>query len=1136
MKIRALMLLVFLLGFSLVAPAQTSRGTVSGIVTDPTGAVIAGAQVTLTNDQTSLSRTSTTNDEGFYRFDAVDLGTYTVKVTAPNFGELTKTGVTVQANQTADVTAQLAPAGQQVTVDVTSEATAILQTEAPVRGGNIETRQVTELPFAGRNPVALALTLPGVSTNRFGFGVGTFSVNGGRGRSNNFLIDGTENNDISVAGQAFQITNPDAVQEVSVQTSNYDAEFGRAGGAVVNTITKSGGNEFHGTLAFLYDTTHDDAITNTQALDPGIALRGHPPYGTEQWYSGTVGGPLYLPHFGEGKPIFGYHGENKTFFFIAFQDQRQASNTTTTITTLSPAGRARLRSLFPAGTNGNVDTYLGLTQGTDATSQFFNVALGAATAGGVDRGDIQFGSAVTQFAQRYVEPQFQIRIDHKIGDNDQFSARYLFDDQLAPVGGATLGLPGFTTSAANRFQNLLFSETHVFSPNVTNELRIAYNRITIGFPLDPPNPLGLSLPSITISGVTNLSGRTTNLGIQTNLPQGRFANNYVLQDTMTYIRGDHTFRFGLDILNQRSKQFAPIIERGSLTYQASTATPATGFANFVDNFGGSGGTANRDFGSPVYYPFLIRQAYFLQDRWKVTEALTLTLGVRYERFGQAINTLRTAAFTGLFNVDPVTLQGPYSQPSKVAPDNNNFAPTFGIAYSPSFTEGVMGRIFGDKKSVIRAGYQIGYDSFFNNIASNAATSSPNVVATTFTSPNTGRGTANFSSAFPATPRRLSPADAQTLADPNLVNPYYQRWSLGIQRALPFNLLLDLSYVGSKGTKLYLNEDRNPLVPAALRVTPAAFTTAPAGIVGVPTLRLDNLQGGRTIRSNSGSSTYHSGQVDVIRRFSDGFMMRGNYTWSKLIDNGSEVFASTGLINSSLAIIPVILGGERNERALSLFDRTHHASITFVYSIPFMSEQRGALGRLLGGWEISGVQTWETGVPFTVANGADSNGFGGNNDRPDFNPAGQRGVRAVPAVATATLNPCSVAIGATFYRNPDAGNVCINPANAEFIGLLAGIGRTGTLGRNTQRTAGRNNLDFNILKRLRLSETTRLEFRAEFYNIFNHPQYGTGSVSPFSPGGAGPSATVLTSPAGAFLNNQTGDGGGRVVRYQVKFVF
>ena len=1108
MKIKAVLCLFALLCLSLTAFAQTSRGTVSGTITDQTGAVISGANVVLTNTATTVSRSTVANSEGFYRFDAVDLGTYTIKVSAAGFGAITKSNLVVSANLTSTIDAQLSPGTQEVSVDVTAESGALIQTEAPVRGGNIDSTRITELPIATRNPVSLALTLPGVSTNRFGFGVGTFSVNGGRGRSNNFLIDGTENNDISVAGQGFQIKNPDAVQEVSVQTSNYDAEFGRAGGAVVNTITKAGTNQFHGTASWQYDSTRDDALTNTQSLDPNLRLRGYPPYGTEHYFAGTLGGPVKIPGL--------YDGKDRTFFFGAYQNQRQASNTVTSVLVPSAAGRATLRQLFAQGANARVDQLLNVTDGAVGVANLTKIALGN------NRPDVEFGQAVTAFAQSYVEPQYQVRIDHKISEKSQFSGRYLFADQNAPIGGATLGLPGFTTSQANRFQNVLLSETHVFSPSITNELRLSYNRIALGFPLDPTSQLALTLPSITIAGITNAQGIGWNFGIQTNLPQGRIANNYVIQDTMTYIKSNHTFRFGLDLLKQRSRQFAPIIERGQLVYSAGGGF--TGLANYIDDFGGAGpgtGSANRDFGSPGYYPELFRQAYFFQDRWRVNEALTLTLGVRYENFGNPINSIRTAAFTGLFNVNPVTLQGPYSQPSKVANDNNNWAPTIGIAYSPSFTSGVLGRVFGDRKSVIRSGYQIGYDSFFNNIASNAATSAPNVVATqTISSVTTAnpRGLANLSNSLPTQARPLSPFDAQTLADPNLVNPYYQRWSLGIQRELPGKLMVDASYVGSKGTKLFMNEDRNPLVPTALQVTPAGYTGTRSG-------RLDNLQGGRTIRSNSGGSIYHAGQLSVSRRFSSGLALTGGYTWSKLIDNNSEIFASTGLSNGSLSIIPHFFGGERNERAVSLFDRTHRAVFTYVYDLPFMRDQKGVLGQIAGGWQLSGITTFETGVPFTVANGADSNGFGGNNDRPDFNPLGQKGVRAVPN-----------ATSPTGYVNPDANNAPIDPKTAQYIALAAGSNRTGTAGRNTERTRGVNNFDFTVQKQFRLTERANLQFRTEFFNLFNHPQYGSLSISPFAPATAGPSANVITTPSGQFLQPQFGDGGGRVIRYLMKLTF
>ncbi|HEX9002253.1 MAG TPA: carboxypeptidase regulatory-like domain-containing protein, partial [Blastocatellia bacterium] len=383
MKFKAVLFALALFSLSLTAFAQTSRGTVSGTVTDATGAVITGASVELTNTATSVTRSTVTNGEGYYRFDAVDLGTYTIKFNATGFGSINKSNVVVSANLTSTVDTQLAPGTQELSVDVTAESGALLQTEAPVRGGNIDSTRITELPIATRNPVSLALTLPGVSSNRFGFGVGTFSVNGGRGRSNNFLIDGTENNDISIAGQGFQIKNPDAVQEVSVQTSNYDAEFGRAGGAVVNTITKSGGNQYHGTASWQYDSTRDDALTNTQSLDPGIKARGYAPYGTEHVFAGTFGGPVRIPKL--------YDGKDRTFFFASYQNQRQASNSTATVTVPTAAGRTALRSLAAQGVNPRLDSLLEVTNGALGVANPFDVALGNG------RPNIQFGTAVTAF-------------------------------------------------------------------------------------------------------------------------------------------------------------------------------------------------------------------------------------------------------------------------------------------------------------------------------------------------------------------------------------------------------------------------------------------------------------------------------------------------------------------------------------------------------------------------------------------------------------------------------------------------------------------------------------------------------------------------------------------------------------------
>ncbi|MBI4906319.1 MAG: TonB-dependent receptor [Acidobacteria bacterium] len=1091
--------------------AQTSRGTVSGFVSDPTAAAIAGAKVELKSLSTGVNRETTTNESGIYRFDAVDLGAYEVTVSSPGFQQLKTQSFEVVAGQIRTIDARLEVGEQKNVIQVSAEA-AQLQVEAPVRGANLDTTSIASLPFASRNPVSLALTVPGVSSNRAGFGVNTFVVNGARGRSNNFLIDGTENNDISVAGQAFQIKNVDAIQEVNVQTSNFDSEFGRAGGGVVNVITKGGTNAFHGTASFLLDVTNDDATTLTQSLSDDVKKRGKPLPGTDWWASGTIGGPIV---------------RNRLFFFQSFQDERQHASGLTDVIVPSAAGRSTLNSLFPKGRNPRVDLYNEVTSAYNGVANLFTQALGNG------RPDIEFGTSTIPYPQTYRDWQSTTRIDYALSPRNQISGRYLIETTPQPIGA--INFPGFITTQLNRYQNALVSWTRVVSPTLTNELRLPYNRITLAFPIDPSNPLGKTLPLYNIAGLNGSGigrGIAGTFGVQTNLPQGRIANNYDVQDTVSWVKGVHSFRFGTELLRQRSRQFAPIVERGALAYQTSTGY--SGFANFVDDFGGSNGTSQRDFGNPAYYPNLFRQSYFIQDRWRLRKSVTLTLGLRYENFGVPVNTLRTPAYEGIFNVDPVNFTGPFSNANKVNADNNNFAPAFGLAWNPSSDSGILGWLLGNQKTVIRTGYQLGYDSFFNNIASNAATSSPNVVATLTTSAVTAalpRGTANFSQSLPTVPRALTPLDSQALVLKNLRNPYYQRWSFGIQRELRRNVVLDVSYVGSKGTKLFATEQFNPLVPSSLRVTPANVASIPASrLVG----RLDPLSGSRNIRTNNGSSIYNALQTNLSKRYSSGLSFNVAYTYSKLIDYGSEIFANSNAAAS--AVVPSVLGGLPRERGVSLFDRTHRFVTTYSYDLPFLKSQKNLAGRALGGWTVMGVYSHETGTPVTVTNGLDADGIDGANDRPNFNPSGQPGVRAIPGNSP------------TGYINPDLpGRPAIDPSTAQYIALPANSstvtpGVTGNLGRNTFRSGPTNNWDVNFQKGVKITERFQAQFRAEFYNFFNHPQRGIGSVSPFSPGyvnGPGnstPSGSVANSPAGQFLNLGVLDGGGRVVRYQLKFLF
>jgi hypothetical protein len=1076
--------------------AQTSRGTVSGLVTDPTAAAVPAATVSLRHTQTGVTRSTSTNEAGLYRFDAVDLGPYEVTVNAPGFKQHVTRGFEVQAGQVATVDARLELGEAQAVVEVVENAI-LLQAEAPVRGGNLSTTQITELPIPVRNPTELALTLPGVSSNRFGRGSRTYVVNGGRNRSNNFLLDGTENNDISVAGQGFELTNPDAVQEVHVQTSNFDSEFGRAGGAVLNVVTKSGANEYHGAVSYLGDATYDDAITNLQSLSPDVQKRGHPLPGTDQWFSGAVGGRLI---------------RDRTFFFGSYQERRQQSQSSNAVTALSARGRATLNALFPRGANPHADLFNDVSkEAGDATSQFFPLALGNG------RPDLEFGTVVFAYPQTRTDRQWVNRFDHRLSDRDQLSVRYATDRDNQPVGGETTSFPGFFTSARNTYHNALIAETHVFSPSFTNELRLSYNRIALEFPLNPSNPLGNTIPEYRIDGIT--ADNVFGIGVRSIFPQGRIANNYVLQDTVTRLRGRHTLRSGFDLLSQRSKQFAPIVERGRLTYRASTGF--SGFANFLDDFGGVSGGADKTFGDPAYYPELFRQAYFVQDRWRLSDSLTVTLGLRYENFGTPVNSIRTAAWTGLFNIDPVTFDGPYRLPNKVRPDRNNFSPMVGVAWSPL------------RQTVFRAGYGIGYDSFFNNIASNAQASAPNVVntsAVSLVSAANPRGLAGVSRAIPTTPREVVPADNQTLVPGNLVNPYYQRWSAGIQRELPGNMLVDVSYVGSKGTKLFLTEQLNPTVPSALRVIPQTNPPIPASRLQP---RLDALQGSRIIRTNGGDSNYHGAQLLLTRRLSRGLSGTAAYTWSKFIDNGADVFLTAQVNQTQNPAVPAFFaGGLRFDRSVSFFDRTHRAVFAFVYELPW--QRRGdVLGRVLGGWQVSTITTFESGVPLNITNGQDADGLDGSADRPDYSPGGRTGARAVPSRSSPTG-----------YVNPDERNAPIDPAGAQYIALPAHDGRptplrTGNLGRNTGRTPGINNFDVNLFKRVPVNERVGVELRAEFFNFFNHPQYGLPSASPFAPsqtsiGAIG--ANVTSTPAGRFLQPQFVEGGGRVIRYQLKVRF
>ena len=1092
----AFFLITTCVGFSL---AQTSRGTVAGTVTDQTGAVISGADVELKKLATNEVRTTRTNDSGIYRFDAVDLGTYDVILKATGFKTTTISRVMVQANQTAAIDAQMEVGTEQITVTISAGAGEMLQTSEPVKGGNFNQLQVASLPSTNLNPYDLGRLLPGVVTASGGAQFGNsaqFSVNGQRPRGNNYLIDGTENNDISVTGPANVINNEDAIAEVSIQTGLFSAEFGRAGGGVFNLVTKSGANDYHGNAKWLILSQRFNSLTSTEKA---ITRLTKLPVFTENIFGGTFGGPLPLPRFGEGGPGFS-KGKDKNWFFFGIQWDRFRSSTLQNPRVPTQAGVNLLRTLFPAGTNPRVDLYLavlGDVRGVPTQSPV-NVVLGTGPNGAgatVNRGNLETALANVGLPQISNDKQWVIRTDHNISDNHKLGIRFTNDFFIQNLSSFVVN-PGFTTDVLGPSRNLLITHTWIVSPTITNEARVSpYGLIDFQFPLaSNASDLAKTLPQISFAG----SGGLSTIGIATNLPQGRRAENFLVQDTLTKVWDEHTFRGGFELLRQTARQRPPFNERGSFAF--ATGGGFTGFANFIDNFSGANGTANINFGIPFYEPNLLRKSYFFQDTWKTTRDLTLTFGIRYEDFGQPANeAFKFPAFAGF---DPAN----FLVPNKVNTDKNNFGPIIGFAYSPQVSGGPFGWIFGEGKSVTRGGYQVSYDTWFNNLLSNIAADSPNNTATTTTGAAAGRGsTAFFPGAIPATPRAPGPTDSQTsVFNPDIRNPYTQRWSLGVQRELPYGLIMEVSYVGSAGRKLFVSEDLNPIVNPA------------TGARRFPALGI------RRYRSSGANSDYHSAQFHLDKRLSRGLQFGMSYTWSKNIDQISEVFA-TGQTASSLASVPAFLGGLRLDRAVSDYHRKHRFTTAFVWDLPVFRDNNNWVGKLLGGWQLNGIVTFQSGAPFTIVNGLDRNGDGVSTaDRPNVsNPAAPHNTRA-------TVVP--VATCATGLRNPDTLG-CVNASDVYVIQVPTATGTSliqpgaATLGRNTERSNPVENFDLSLFKVFRLGETTKIEYRIESFNAFNHPQQ-TGL----------PGADVTNTTAGRFLNYDFVSGGRRTARMGLKIIF
>jgi len=1069
---RLCVMLILIVG---VARGQTSRGTVTGTITDTSGAVIFGALVLLTHTETRVQLSNSSNEAGIYRFDAVDPGTYEIKVTHPNFRPFFAKMVRVDANRATTIDLELELGVTETALEVSADAAELIVRDGPLRGGNFLPHQVNKLPLIGLNPISLARSLPGViqpsgSAVQSGEDSTEFSVNGQRIRGNNFLLDGTENNDIAFTGMAQPFSIADAVEEVSVQTGNYSVEFGRASGGVFNVITKSGTNNLHGTLFWRYQSQRFNSLSNLEKLNrtPKSVFSHNVP-------GFTIGGPIR---------------SGRTFFFGGLQQDTRRSTRNFTLVVPTAAAVDRLRALFIS--NPRLDLYLGTLGDLRGTGAPFAQALGVNSQTGMDRGSVQFATAALGLRHTSEGPQWLLRFDHHQSQAHRFSWRFIHDSRLESP--TAVNFPGFVTDAAERNHNFLFTDSYVFGPSYTNEFRFSYGRLeAYQIRLSAGSvPLAQTMPWIRFQ-TPNISAP----GLNSARPF-RDASNLLFQETQTKLARRHTLRYGGEVLVQRATQRPTDNPLGEYRYFGGGSYSA--FANFLDDYGGPNGRIIRTFGASIFHPNHVRQSYFFQDTWKAKPSLTLTLGLRYENFGQVANALRYPAFAG-FELSR------FLEPNQVNRDDNNFGPAFGFAWSPSFAPGWLGKLFGDREIVWRGGYQISYQALYTQMLSlDLATSTPNAILAEVIGSSMGRGDPDWSARLPAEGSQPDISkDQHGAIDMELRSPYTERWSFGFQRQLSSRALLDVSYVGAQSHKLTTRADFNPRQPSGERLHPD--------------------YGQRTVRTSQGNSAYHALQAHLDRRFVNDLQLTASYTWSRSLDSTSEGIGQTNnqYASANLTSVPVAQGGLRLDRGLSDFHRSQRLTLLCLWVVP--GPTKGIWKQVLGDWSIAGIASFQSGTPFTIVNGSDRNSDGWNQmDRPDVaNPDAPRNSRAVIAPSS---GPQYCATG---YRNPDT-DACVNPFDVYWV-EGTGLPNTSTVGRNTLLTGGTNNFDLSLFKSFAIGERKRLEFRWEALNAFNHPQFVRV-----------PERNVQSSPGpqgglpSRFFNRDFTDSGIRSMWVQMKLVF
>ncbi|HEY2394225.1 MAG TPA: TonB-dependent receptor [Candidatus Angelobacter sp.] len=1113
---------------------QVLKGSISGTAVDQNGAVVPGAQVKATGTGTGSVLTTTTDNSGLFRFSLIPAGEYKVQITAQNFKTTDTTVVVTSGRDSGLGTIKLAVGSASTTVEVTADAPLIETSQAQVTN---TFSGVALSTFAGiqenQGLDNLAVFVPGVSSSRDNNfsnsnGGGGFSSNGLRGRNNDQEIDGQNNNDNSVGGPGLFVSDVEFVGQYVLITNQFGPEYGRNSGSVVNIVTKSGSNAWHGSV---YGSENSNILNSLDNLDKdpdvcGDACLTKPNRVNDEFGGFTIGGPVM---------------KNKVFFFGGFDQEivSQANTFSSGTLTPTPAGLATI-----AGCGGNAAALSAIT-----TFGAFGISAGNPTAFNQQTGvmancpDAEFAQVQRTVAQPIHNFNWVLKNDIQLG-NDTITARYLFNRGNSFNNGDN-GSAGYFFNVPALSQATLVSWTHNLSSHMVNEARVSFGRLNVGF---GGNSFGTEPTAANLDqALTNVSFANGSDGLgfgpATNLPQARIVNTWQAQDNWNYVHGKHQLKAGVNWTYQRSPNtFLPNIN-GAFQY-----------ANF-DNFFCAGGAPGTCAGGNAPSTISIAQGpssldfreydTFLYggDDWKISQNLTVQLGLTWSYYGQPANLLNqitTAQQTGpnpFWN--PALPLSVTTLPTITAP-KNSFGPSVGFVYSPHFG----GFLTGNGKTTFRGGYRMLYDPPFYNIYLNVATSTPEVISQTLANPAlslpavpTGPNVRSLLASSLVTGVNDPRSFNQTNINPNFGPDKVHTWSLGLEREISKNTALELRYVGNHGEDLFQTENANPFIANLAtdfpNLVPAGLTPCPAASAAIPRAvgRINCNEGILRTRANTGFSNYNALQSEFrANNLFKQLTIRASYTYQKTLDNVSEIFSTFAGGNSSFIYQNPSNPNGPGEYSFSGLDVPQQFSLLFTEQLPFFKEQHGLVGHVLGGWTVAANYLMASGQRYTptqfflarvaVPNYFDSaftNAFnsGAESARPFL------GNLSAPSTAVGIFagDACNLLDGGaaptcalpanTLISFTALGSNCLNhavactvvPVTNQQVRYIVNSATSesifgtpfGNMPRNPAQDAMQNIANASIFKDVKLGEHATFEFRTTFLNAFNHPNFS--SVDP-----------------------------------------